>query len=198
MGTKAKGHQVTLEGHWGGWQGSSVVVQGGIYLPWCLRTEMGETLHLLQSRPQKRDNLGEKEPVPKGNSAWLHQGRVGEPGLVLVQKSSGVVPTLCCQQAGEGDGEGKMLRVSRRCWHRAGINGSPAPHGHLCLCAPILCSSGAFPAPGRKPHEHFLPQRQNHTDTHGKVLLFGSTNFYFINCHSKPRKPGPASPAFPP
>lgn len=158
---------------------------------------MGE--HCTCCSPQKRDNLGQREPVPEGNGIWLYRGRVGEPGLALMRKSSGGVPTLCCQWMGEGDGGGKMLRVSRRCWHRAGINWEPCISWTLVfLCAPTV-GSDAFPAPGRKPHKQLLlPQRQNHTDTHGEVLFFGSTTFYFINCHSKPRKYGLASPAFAP
>lgn len=91
-----------------------------------------------------------------------------------------------------------MLRMGRRWCHRAGINWElPTSWTPVSLCTPTLCSD-AFPAPGRKLLEHLLPQRQNHVDTSGGVLLFGSTTFYFINCHSKPRKPGLASPAFPP
>lgn len=146
------------------------MAQSGIYLPWCLPTAMGE--HCTCCSPQKRDNLGQREPVPEGNGIWLHWGRVGEPGLALMRKSSGGVPTLCCQWMGEGDGGGKMLRVSRRCWHRAGINWEPCISWTLVsLCAPTMALMLSLLQAGNLTSNFFFP-RDKTTQTHMERFCF--------------------------
>lgn len=136
----------------------------GIYLPWCLPTATGEYLHLLQSRPQQRHNLGEKEPIPKGNSARLHQGRVGEPGLVLIRKSGGGVLPAGGRRGWRGqEAQGEQEALAQ------GRNKLGAPH-LMDTCVSLCSHPHAFPAPGTSTF--FFPRDKTMlTQTEGFCIL---------------------------